>query len=882
MSAVIALREHFVGRADELTALSEAFERAAAGRTTVVALAGEAGVGKSRLVAEFLAAVRDRTSGIARGRCIESLPAPFLPIVEALRDLGLDATAALLPEEGSSLAEGSRERQVRAFREVSQHLARATQGRPNVINIEDVQWADAATLNFLEYLVTTRSDLPLLVVVTLRAEALDHPKGFAPTLERMRSAGLITIPVLPLDRGEISELIRCVSPAAISRESTERIKDLAEGNPLFAEELLRAVLDDSQHKITHPVFSSIRTTVLERFYQLSEANQRILSCAAVVGRIFDVRLVAKLLDVPVVDVLAGARLARNVQLVREHRSALHSVAFRHAIFCDVIYQELLAAEACELHSRVAATMEAMPNPQDRLNELAYHWARAGNDAKALHYNALAGDAAARLAAYEDAARFYDEAFARAAADTQTLAALAEKRAYAWYAAGVLERTDDLFATALAAYAALGERQKVVEMQLFLSRQAWNDAQTPQGYAHALEAIDLIGDADDALRDFALTMAATYAVHLGQPQRALEHLGQTQPTNDLTVSARRLDTLSIVYCRLGDGERSREKMKAACDAADQSGDPDVIVRAHTNAGDVHAVYGDVVAALAHWERALLAAQEGGFIGRMAYAALGYALALVDSGDFARASELYGVAMETGVRNASVVILQACVGAMLLAVRSDVRASVNLSAEALDLAIRSGESTRIGQVGSALAFAALAHQRNDDAREILAEAIGALEAPHFAESLLLLGGLHGDHTTRNRARDLLEELATTPANVLARTAYDTVLANERSGPARVSTLRSAAMQWETLHRPLLKELTLSLIGEATPAPARSAGVLTKREREIARLVSEGLSNRDISERLGISERTVEHHVASILSQFGVRSRWLVTAQLIEGTR
>jgi len=880
MSTGVSLREHFVGRSDELAALSEAFERAATGKTTIVALAGEAGVGKSRLVSEFFALAKGRGCVTSRGHCIENLRIPFLPLVETLREMGLGSAVALLPNEDPSPERDSRERQVRCFREVSACLRNAPKGRPNGVAIEDLQWADAATLSFVEYLASTRPDAPLLLIVTLRAEALDQPGDFARVFARMRSKGLITIPLRLLDRSEMSEMIRCASPTPIPRESAERIKDLAEGNPLFAEELLRAVLDDPEHAIAHPAFSSIRTTVLERFYQLSESDQRTLYCAAVIGRIFDVRLVAKLLGREIVDVLAGLRRARNLQLVREHAGNLHGVAFRHAIFCDVVYHELLAAEACELHARVAATIEEAGDVNAHLNELAYHWARARHDAKALHYNVLAGDAAMRLAAYEDAARFYDEASLRAAPGS---AELAEKRAYAWYAAGVLERTDELFAVALSEYAALGARQKVVEMQLFLSRQAWNDAQTPRGYAHALEAVELIGDADDALRDYALTMAASYAVHLGQPRDAQALLGRTQPSDDIAVAARRFDTLAIAHCRLGDAEKAEEMSRLARERADQSGDPDVIVRVYSNGGDIYGAYGDGAQALACWNRAFCAAQDGGFIGRMAYAALGYALVCIEAGDLEQARLLYATATAAGVTNASVTIVESCVAALLHALLDDDPAPTRLPADALALAVRSRESLRIGQVGAALAYAALRRGRLDDAKRVLSEAVAALETPEFAEVLLMLGAIYADPETRGVARDALERLSSRPPNVVARTAFDTVLAHERSELSRITTLRAVAARWTKLCRPLLAELALALAGDrSAPSRERSARGLTKRELEIARLVADGLSNRAISERLAISERTVEHHVASVLAQVGVRSRWLVTPQLIEATR
>lgn len=882
MGAIVSLREHFVGRADELAALRELLERAAAGRSTIVALVGDAGVGKSRLVSEFLKSSRDRLFATARGHCIENLRAPFSPLIEIFRDLRLDAAAALLASEDAAPARGSRDFRVRNFREAANHFHEAPASRPYAINVEDIQWADAATLSFLEYLAVTRLDAPLLVILTLRSESLEHPGGFVRTLARMRAAGLITIPVRPLDRSEMSELIRAAAPTLVHRQSAERIKELAEGNPLFAEELLRAVLDAGEKAIAHPAFSSIRTIVLESFYQLRETDQQVLYCAAVVGRVFDVRLVARLLELPLVDVLAALRRARNLQLVREHHRESHQVAFRHAVFSEVIYRELLAVEARELHAHVARSLEEDNDTVADFNALAYHWTRAGDSARALHYNVVAGDAAVKVGAFEDAARFYEEAFARAGAGTRQQAELAEKRAYAWYAAGVQERTEDLFATALESYDALQDRQKVVEMKLFLSRQAWNDAETARGYEHALQAIDSISDGDEALRDYALTMAATYAVHLGQPQEALELLRRTIPAEEPPVLARRYDTLGIAYCRLGDCDAALDMMRAAREAADSSGDPDVIVRVYTNSADVYAVYGDGAMARDCWQRAFTVAQGGGFIGRMAYAALGYAWACIDANEFERAQELYDKALETGVTNASVTILESCVGTLLRALGGNARAPLPPIDEVVALAIRSRESLRIGQVGSAITLAAALETRLGEAQEVLARTVSALRTPEFAETLVLLGSLYGDRETRRRSRDLLQRLASVRANTLARAAYDTVLAHERSGPARTAALRVAAHRWERLQRPLLRRLTLSLAGETSSIKnARAPGGLTKRELEIAKLIAEGLSNRAISERLGISERTVQHHVASVLGQLGVRSRWLVALQLVEGS-
>lgn len=901
MGRATALRDHFIGRSDELDALAEAFDLAVRGQRIIVALTGESGVGKSFLAAEFAGRLGERASGLAFGHSLQTLQTPFLPLFEIFRDLGLGSAAAeLLPDESLSVNSASNDAQIRRFAGMSSLLQQPRASRPNLITIEDLQWADSATLSFLEYLGVTRSQGPLLVILTVRSDAFDRQRGFARGLARMRAAGLIMIPLRGMDRSEVGELIRLASPRPIERASAERIKDLAEGNPLFAEELLRATLDGQG--ITHASLSSVRATVLERFYQLSETDQRILNCAAVVGRVFDVRLVATLMERPLVEILSGLRRARNVQLVRENANAAsHEVGFRHAMFWDVIYGELLKLESRELHTRAAAAIEGGADVHRRYGELAYHWRAAGDAERALRYCILAGDEAEKIAAFEDAARFYEKALEATLPGTEHYAELAAKRAYAWYAAGVLERTPEPFADAISAFEAIGAHDKVAEMTMFLSRQAWNDAETPAGYEHALRAITLIGDRDPALRDYAITMAASQAVHLGRPEQARELIERTTPSSALDIVARRLDTIGIALCRQGDSHGAIEAMQQARVAADGAADPDVVVRVYSNSADVAAVYGNVAGQLEHWERAYTAARDGGYIGRMAYAALGYACASIDCGDLSKARELYAMALATGVNNASVAILEACAGSLLRALASDRGPSLRTEAEALDVALRSTESVRIGQTGFAFAFSAIAEQRLDDARVILDRTVGALDAAHFAEMLLALGGIYASPDVRKRARDLLEPLAGRRENAFARAAYDMICAHERTGSSRTSVLKAVADHWGQLRRPLLQTVALLDAGAAATArdvlqeigatplvdrltdyaarDSRAPMGLTKREFEVARLIADGCSNRAIGEQLGISERTVEHHVASILSRLGIRSRWLLTPQLLE---
>lgn len=893
----------FIGRRSELVALVEAFDRAAAGRIGMVAISGEVGVGKSRLVTELAARVRARAAAIGFGHCVEHLQAPFLPFAEAFRALGLEtALFAHLPARGAVPRRLRAEEQLATLQNLTRLLLSAPAGKPFVVVLDDIQWADAATLGLLQQLATSRAEGPLLVVLIVREEALRQPKSVTRALARMHAARLVSINLRPLASAEIAQLIRAASSHPISREAAQRIRTLSEGNPLVAEGLLKSLLDGGEGALYQYRYTGIRSTVLDRLYQLSEQDQRVLTCAAVVGRFFDPQLVSRLVDLPLTDVLAALRRARNLDLVREHERDRRTVSFRHAIFSEIVYHELLAIEARVLHRRVAEALESDARARPSDAEIAYHWSAAGEIERARPAYLCAGDAALGICAFEDAARAYGAALDGMNRESREYAALAERRAYAEYAAGVAERTAALFADALTAYEQLGERHKVVEMLLFLSRQAWNDAETPAGYEHAIRAAELIADDEPGLREYALTMAASYAVHLGRVAEAEQLLADEPRSTDLAVSARRLDVASTVHARRGAAAAAITFSERAREVADRHGDPDLIVRCYTNAGDLATSYGRLDDACSHWSRALASAQAGGYVGRTAYAALGYASVLIETGELARARELYLLAGGTGVTNASVTIQLAAVGARLDALVGPLGLPFVDPEDALRFALRSGESVRIGQLGAALAFAAVTEERAVDAQAILTRALDALPDSYFAESLLLLAALFADAAQQRSARRRLAAHAAHPGQGAAQLAHDIVTAASSDDATRRARLRALANRCEASSQRVTQALLLVLAQDLVEAgallrsigadayaarvenrPARRRGdrarsTLTRREHEVASLIARQATNRAIAATLGISARTTEHHVAAVLARLGVKSRWLVTPELI----
>ncbi len=203
--------EQFVGRVDELALLNERLEDARDGRRAIVVIGGETGIGKSRLLREFIARADGRYGKFAEGHCVEHLKVPFLPIAEIVRTLrGEDSfDESLFPRGPVRTEDSGAEAQLHRVNAIAAALATPKSGKPNIIAIEDLHWADAATLGLVEHLASSASGGGMLTIVTVRSEAAERRSLIARALSRLRRVGTSTmIELSPLGRGEIAALVK--------------------------------------------------------------------------------------------------------------------------------------------------------------------------------------------------------------------------------------------------------------------------------------------------------------------------------------------------------------------------------------------------------------------------------------------------------------------------------------------------------------------------------------------------------------------------------------------------------------------------------------------------------------------------------------------------
>ena len=377
----------FVGRTEELAVLDGVLERAAGGVPAFAFIAGESGVGKSRLIAEFEARARVDTDTRSRaqvfvGHCLElgGTVIPYAPLLDALRPVarelaicGDELRDALAPETRAALAElmpefgehldGLRSaspderqgRQARLFEALLALLDRLGRDKPIVLVLEDLHWADASTRDFLTFLVRSARTEPLALIATYRSDEMHRRHPLRPVLAELERAQ--GVERLGLDRFALAEVeaqltgILDMPPEA---GLAERLYARAEGNALYTEELLAAASDECA-----PLPETLRDALLTRVERLSGPAQAVVRIAAVAERPFQHGLLEAMEETVAPDeLMAAAReaVAGHVLVTRDDGS----YAFRHALVGEAVYDDLLPGERATLHSAIAEALELDP------------------------------------------------------------------------------------------------------------------------------------------------------------------------------------------------------------------------------------------------------------------------------------------------------------------------------------------------------------------------------------------------------------------------------------------------------------------------------------------------------------------------------------------
>ncbi len=444
-----------VARDAEAEILTDALKRVAAGEgREVVLISGEAGLGKTTLVAE--AARRGLTTGacVLLGRCQEDLSAPYALFAEALHHYVVHAPDELLAAHVGTHG-GELAKMVPALRQrlgvlpetrtsdpdteryllygaVVGLLAEASANQPLVLVLDDLQWADKPSLQLLRHVASKVESARLLVLATFRDAELSGSHPLIPVLGALRREPGVRL--VDLKGFDDTGVLAFMEAASGQRLETDEEVGLAhalyretDGNPFFVGEILRDLIETNEiyqddtgrwvaagdlSEMALP--SSVRQVISARVARLGERAGRALSFAAVIGRDFDFDLLDAVIEVGQDELLDVLDAAMAAALVREVPDVPGRWSFSHALIQHTLYQDQGATRRARAHRRVAEALEILcgNRPGERVGELAHHWSNATQPvdaAKAISYARQAAEAALEVLAPDEAVRYFTQA-----------------------------------------------------------------------------------------------------------------------------------------------------------------------------------------------------------------------------------------------------------------------------------------------------------------------------------------------------------------------------------------------------------------------------------------------------------------------------------------
>jgi DNA-binding CsgD family transcriptional regulator len=880
-----------IERRTELELLHERRRSASAGRGGLVLLAGEAGVGKTRLIAEFTQSLSVPRLRVVLAHCREFAQRPYAPVLDLLTQL--DAQADSL-EPARSRGEQF-EPLIRAF-------ARESERSTIVALIEDLHWSDPATAELIAAIAESAGRQRLLVVATYRPEAVREDSPMFASLARLqRLTVATTVRLAPLDddatrRFVDATLERTRGLPAHTRASIVR---LADGNPLFVEELLKNELEKTDPAASsHGLPATIRAAILERLRPLTEDERRIIAHAAVVGRRFSTALLEAILSAPHDRVIEALHRACALQLVTEEGPGVFS--FRHALTREAIYGSFLRTQVAAFHLAIARALEALPEGQRSVQDLAYHTWAAGDRDAAASYGERAGDEAAAVFAHDDAARYYEAALGSVGSRSLDAARLALK----------LGRTHNR------------------NLDKRLCGAYYEQAAEAFAAAH-----DVDGEADARFEQ----TAALYSLDDDDCTGPLERFRERLQPEHTILRTRTGVRLAHLYQLLGRGEEAGALLATISEPNLASSDWRVRAIYHATRAALAAQSADVSACRLAFRESLAAAEDDFFTRHVILS--NAAGTFTDLGRFDEALQYFGET-ETLARIHHLKSSEAFVLATkarfwwlrgelsqardcldrALAIPSEyelARLEISCCAPFVgallgdeDLAARFAAeplpAKHLGRLAAGAAERLLHAGRVGDAQALLHRALDERADARTPFVLFLAVARIGAPADAAAARTVIARLAALSGDIVFKATlplFDALAAGRRgdAAVARASATEAALLfgslgcpQWqaealEIAGRPLEAAAMYRRIGAVAPARrieleaktglpgtrARGTPGLTAREREVLALAGRGLSNGEIARELTVTVKAVEKHIGSLYAKLGFASRGRLVA-------
>ena len=846
--------------------LTGAVRAAASGHGSVVLVMGEAGIGKSSLVE----AVRPHLPAEGRmfvGYCDDlATPRTLGPFRDLVGSVGTEFSLAVT--DGSD-----RDRVLAALRtelDWAEH--------PTVLVIEDIHWADDATLDALRYLIRRIADLPTVLILTYRDDELDREHALHGLLgQASRSDHALHLPLRRLSADAVRQL------SADSPVDADDLFALTSGNPFLVQELLASAQGER-------VPRTVVDAVLARVRQLDPPVQDVLEQLAVIPSTLDRWLVDALVpdSAPGRAAALAAAEQRGLLTVSTRR-----IAFRHELTRRAIEGSLPSARLMALNQRVLAAL--VERDGSDVSRIVHHAARAGDDGAIVTYGPVAARDAARAGAHREAVAHFGlvlEYAGRFAAAER--AELLEQYAIECYTIGAAERAADAQRQTVELRRGLGDPRALGASLRWLSRTQWWAGDRRGAEQAGREAVEVLEQAGDA-RLLALALSNQSQLHMlaHRPAAGISYgeraVALAREVNDAPIISHALANIGTSQWDLGDpaGERTLgEALRVALEA----GDVEDACRAYTNLIWNLLDSFRLDEAEGYLVPGIELAEEAEFLGFLSYLNIGRARLEFSRGRWDEAVRLAGAGLDAHMP-------ARCTALMLLG-RAGVRRGQPEAASLLDsaweLAVSVNELQRTGPVAAARAEAAWLDGDHAGVREIAApvyaEAVRLGHTVHQAELGYWLAKagqpaeIDGDHPYAVLAAGRWREAAA--AWEAAGCPYEHAAALAES-PDPEHLLTALGMLDELGAKPLatavrgrLRALGVSRIprGPVGETRVNPAG-LTARQVDVLRLLGKGYTNARIADQLVVSVRTVDSHVAAVLDKLGAANRYEAAARAAE---
>ncbi len=398
----------FVGRAKELNELQHFLKEALLGRGSTVFVAGEAGSGKTRLAKELLDEARTQGFLVFTGFCLSHVSAPYFPFIEALGPI-LQKKVAESNIEISGAIEiyeplHFEYQKDYSFTAIIHKLFSLMANKPAILFIEDIHWADSASLSLLHYLSRSIDKEPITILATYRTEEIvsnvSHQNHLRETLRLMGREKLFSqINLSPLNTQDISILAQSMLGGKIRKSFAKQLSNQTNGNALFAVEAIRTMYNlghlskvkgewnSGQNQTAFPTV--YRDVILRRIESLEPIDRRILDVGSVVGTKFNPKLVAAALSMDFVEVLnALDNISKSSNLIANQDSIYQ---FNHSKTREMLYQEISQPLKLEYNLRIADELEKEKSID--VSTLAHHLQQAKSKERAVRYSLEAGKVA---------------------------------------------------------------------------------------------------------------------------------------------------------------------------------------------------------------------------------------------------------------------------------------------------------------------------------------------------------------------------------------------------------------------------------------------------------------------------------------------------------